>query len=166
MASAGCTKQARSCPDLSDGLGAKSSHGRHGGGDHASSLSSRRDLEAHLTHLIRSVQAGAMPQSGLSAGAQPGGARPGSAPETPRLGTNSSAQAHVLLKPCFQPGLRHSHRIPVQGGWLMRNPSVPRPEEPLPQICLPFQKLKGPSLPPVLYWSLIIIFLPARAERG
>lgn len=48
----------------------------------------------------------------------------------------------------------------------MRNPSVPRPEEPSPQIYLPFQKLKGPSLPPVLYWSLIIIFLPVRAERG
>lgn len=47
----------------------------------------------------------------------------------------------------------------------MRNPSVPRPEEPLLQICLPFRKLKGPSLPPVLYWRLIIIFLPARAER-
>lgn len=48
----------------------------------------------------------------------------------------------------------------------MRNPPVPRPEEPLLQIYLPFQKLKGPSLPPVLYWSLIIIFLPVRAERG
>lgn len=52
------------------------------------------------------------------------------------------------------------------GRRLMRNPSVPRPEEPLPQIHLPFQKLKGPSLPPLLYWNLIIIFLPARAERG
>lgn len=35
-----------------------------------------------------------------------------------------------------------------------------------PQISLPFPELKGPSLPPVLYWSLIMIFLPARAERG
>lgn len=137
------------------------------GGRRASSPPPRRDLEAHLMHLIRSVQAGGMLQSGLSARAQLGGARPGSAPKTLQLGTASSAQADVLLKPCFQPGLRHSHRIPVQGGRrLMRNPSVPHPEEPLLQICLPFQKLKGPSLPPVLYWSLIIIFLPVRAERG
>lgn len=128
--------------------------------------SPRRDLEAHLTHLIRSAQAGGMLQSGLCAGAQLGGARPGSAPETLQLGTNSSAQAHVLLKPRFQLGLRHSHCTPMQGERLMRNPSVPRPKEPLLQIYLPFQKLKGSSLPPVLYWSLIIIFLPARAERG
>lgn len=107
-----------------------------------------------------------MLQSGLCAGAQLGGARPGSAPEMLQLGTNSSAQAHVLLKPRFQLGLRHSHCTPMQGEWLMRNPSVPCPKEPLLQIYLPFQKLKGSSLPPVLYWSLIIIFLPARAERG
>lgn len=48
----------------------------------------------------------------------------------------------------------------------MRNPSVPRPTEPSLQIYLSFQQLKGSSLPPVLYWSLIIIFLPARAKRG
>lgn len=84
----------------------------------------------------------------------------------PSKTSNCSARAHVLVERRFQPGLRCSHHIPTQEGQLMRNPSVPRPTEPSLQIYLSFQQLKGSSLPPVLYWSLIIIFLPARAKRG
>lgn len=62
------------------------------------------------------------------------------------------------------PMLAQAQPHPGQG-WLMRNPSVP-PRSPCHKIPLPFPELKGPSLPPVLYWSLMMIFLPARAERG
>lgn len=54
--------------------------------------------------------------SWLSAGDQPGGAQLEAVSATSQLGTSSSAQAHMLLKAHFQPGVRHSHHIPVWGG--------------------------------------------------
>lgn len=68
-------------------------------------------------------------------------------------------QEHVHQEPCTHPGLRHSPHIPGQGV-ANEKPICPHPRSPQ-HTSLPFPTLKGPSLPPVLYWSPIMIFLPA-----
>jgi len=120
--------------------GSKATPRQRPGGDHAPPPPPPRcALGAHLRPLIRSVRAGGT----AAARAQPRGPRPGSAAETPRLGTNSSAQADVLPKPRFQPGLRHSHRIP---GAPNEKPGCPPPRGALAADLFTLPAVERPPL--------------------